>query len=970
MKKSGPQPTQQFRGKLTHTSLLLILPLALIPVAILGIITLVSTNNFLREQVTTQFISVGDKQEELIDNNVQTRESFLQLIAKDSTFRFSFDKLFESAPGSADYQNARNGILTNYERLSRTQAETLFNYFMVVSPEKEILVSTYPLWEGKILDQKAYDALLSTSGSVGLFNVSPFHTEEFDDRFLVFSSQQVFEDSEQPTGTLIGITGPNTFQQILELGKLSYAEARSYYISNPFEEGLFIGLSPTTGELAQFTPSADHIASVMPKIMNLSADKEGVLEFVSFNNENVLAVVKWLPSIQGALVLEVPQSTITKPLQTSAVLEITLLLIALVVLGLIIWQGTQRIVKPILQISETARHFADGDMTERAPVNRNDEIGLLAASFNQVADQLVGLYRSLEAQVEARTQQIRMAGEVAQISTSATTLDEMLKRTVQLIVERFGYYHAAVYLLDRGGDEATLRQAAGQSAEELMAQGLHVAVGSRSIVGNVSATNKAWVVSDVKQDPYYLEIDSLAETQSEVAVPLNIGELVLGVLDVQSDELKVFDEEEVTTLQTLARQIASAIQNVRLLETTQVDLQSTNLLFQVSHRLAEANTKNQVFEILSEVLRQVPLITATFVLEAHTLQSLGISTALAMPLNRAFSIQLTPMDIENLTSTLSWKIMRTQYPPEGLLDDFLALANEIGCQAFVLVPLLSETTFRGLILLGSSNQASLAPSVLEPYHSIAELTSTALEKIEATEEITQRFAELQSLNLMSQAISTETELKSLFEILHRQINQAMGETNFLIALYNAKTELVEIPYMAEGQQTVSIPSFPLGQGLTSIVIRTQQPLMIVEDTISRSRALGAIVTSDHPARSWLGVPMIVGGEVVGAVVVQDTDREYRFDDDDLRLLTTLAGQVAPTIRNARLLSEAQETAERDRRLYEVTDKIRQATSIQSILEITTQELSKILNLKTAKIEISVDPTTLSKRDNGSEEKPE
>ena len=110
--------------------------------------------------------------------------------------------------------------------------------------------------------------------------------------------------------------------------------------------------------------------------------------------------------------------------------------------------------------------------------------------------------------------------------------------------------------------------------------------------------------------------------------------------------------------------------------------------------------------------------------------------------------------------------------------------------------------------------------------------------------------------------------------------------------------------------------------------------------------------------------------MVGAVVVQDTDREYRFDDDDLRLLTTLAGQVAPTIRNARLLSEAQETAERDRRLYEVTDKIRQATSIQSILEITTQELSKILNLKTAKIEISVDPTTLSKRDNGSEEKPE
>jgi GAF domain-containing protein len=144
--------------------------------------------------------------------------------------------------------------------------------------------------------------------------------------------------------------------------------------------------------------------------------------------------------------------------------------------------------------------------------------------------------------------------------------------------------------------------------------------------------------------------------------------------------------------------------------------------------------------------------------------------------------------------------------------------------------------------------------------------------------------------------------------------------------------------------------------------------MIVEDTVNRTRSLGAIITTEKQAQSWLGVPMIIAGEVVGAIVVQDIEKEYRFDDDDLRLLTTLAGQVAPIIRNTRLLADAQETSERDRQLYEITDNIRRATSFQSIIEITTQALSNTLNLKKAKIEILADPPSLAARDNGSEEK--
>ena len=139
MTQSSPKPTRQFRGKLTRTTLLLLLPLTLVPVTIMGIITLTNTNNFLREQIITQFINVGDKQEELVNESVKDRESYLLTASQDSTFRFSLDTLLESAPDSEEFQNAHNGIQTNLTRLNRTQTETFFSDFLVVSPDKEIL---------------------------------------------------------------------------------------------------------------------------------------------------------------------------------------------------------------------------------------------------------------------------------------------------------------------------------------------------------------------------------------------------------------------------------------------------------------------------------------------------------------------------------------------------------------------------------------------------------------------------------------------------------------------------------------------------------------------------------------------------------------------------------------------------------------------------------------------------------------
>jgi GAF domain-containing protein len=464
-----------------------------------------------------------------------------------------------------------------------------------------------------------------------------------------------------------------------------------------------------------------------------------------------------------------------------------------------------------------------------------------------------------------------------------------------------------------------------------------------------------------------MEFEALAETQSEIALPLSIGGRVLGVLDVQSNELHTFDEEEITTLLTLARQTASALQNVRLLESTQVDLESANLLYQTSHRLADANSVNDVFQILAAIIRQAPYISALFTIEDFKLQTLEISSSLRTIQNQNTDITLTKEEIDLVVAVFSRDIISTDAPPDGLPASLVEFAKDIGCRSFTLMPFMSGVHVLGLLMLGAPDHVSLTPASMQPFNSVSEMINSSIEKIEAIDAITEHMTELQSLSAISDAISSETSMKDLFAILHHQITQAMGDINFLIALYDAETQLIEIPYMDDDGDIVSIPSFPLGQGLTSIVIRTQEPLMIIEDTVNRARALGAIVSSGRPAKSWLGVPMQVGGEVVGAIVVQDTEHEHRFQEDDRRLLTTLAGQVAPAVRNARLLAAAQEAAEQDRQLYEITDAIRRATSIEEILETATRELSKILNLDKTTIEISADLSTLENRDNGTEE---
>ncbi|MBI5029384.1 MAG: GAF domain-containing sensor histidine kinase [Chloroflexi bacterium] len=172
------------------------------------------------------------------------------------------------------------------------------------------------------------------------------------------------------------------------------------------------------------------------------------------------------------------------------------------------------------------------------------------------------------AQASRRALHLQTASLVGQRASALLELDALLAQVVELILVKFGYYHVHVLLVDKETNELVLKQASGQSADLIKARGLRLRVGQDGITGWVAGFGQPLLANDVQQEPRYHLLELVPGTRSELAVPLRVGDQIIGVLDVQSNHLNAFDKEDVTVLQILGNQIGIAIENARLFQET------------------------------------------------------------------------------------------------------------------------------------------------------------------------------------------------------------------------------------------------------------------------------------------------------------------------------------------------------------------------------------------------------------------
>jgi GAF domain-containing protein/HAMP domain-containing protein len=279
----------------------------------------------------------------------------------------------------------------------------------------------------------------------------------------------------------------------------------------------------------------------------------------------------------GILGVDISADTILAQERAYLVRLISILLstlLLLVIAGII---SANYLAGPIIGIRDAARRISKGELAFRiTKIPHTRELAELATDLNAMTANLSSLINALEQRVAERTAEIsrkadhlRAASFIARQTAEVQDLASLLKNITTLVTDQFGFYHTGIYLINETGSEAILQAASSEGGQRLVESGHSIPVGNQSMVGSVAVQKKPRIALDVGLDRVVFNNPDLPMTRSEIALPLLVRNKVLGVLDMQSDRPQAFSIEDMDVLETLANQVAVAIDNAQLLVESQ-----------------------------------------------------------------------------------------------------------------------------------------------------------------------------------------------------------------------------------------------------------------------------------------------------------------------------------------------------------------------------------------------------------------
>ena len=324
--------------------------------------------------------------------------------------------------------------------------------------------------------------------------------------------------------------------------------------------------------------------SAYPPVAALRAGRQGIVNFTDQNGQTWRASAVELENGWGVFV---QQSTaeLLQEVRALGVASIAFAVVGTLMLLLLSWLTTRQAMRPISTLTDTATKIAAGDLDRVAPIESEDEIGTLAQAFNSMTDQLRGLIGGLEDQVAERTRDLarrsaylEATAEVGRAASSILETGQLIEEVVELIRERFDLYYVGLFEVDTGRQWAVLRAGTGAAGSAMLARGHRIRVGEGMIGWSVEH-GQSRVALIAEEDAVRLATAELPETRSEAALPLRSRGAVVGALTVQHTQPGAFDPDTLAVLQTMADQVAVALDNARLFTASQEALETTRRAF-------------------------------------------------------------------------------------------------------------------------------------------------------------------------------------------------------------------------------------------------------------------------------------------------------------------------------------------------------------------------------------------------------
>lgn len=537
--------------------------------------------------------------------------------------------------------------------------------------------------------------------------------------------------------------------------------------------------------------------------------------------------------------------------------------------------------------------------------------------YEDVARQISGTLENLHLFEEAqhRASLLQTAAEVSQAASSYLDLDTLLFESVDLIRDRFDYYHVSIFLVDEYQKFAVVKASTGEIGQKMLEMQHKLEVGGRSIVGTATATAKSRIARDVGRDGIHFKNPLLPETSSEMALPLIARGRVIGALDVQSKYRNAFTDIDITILQSMANQLANAIAAALSFQDAQQALERVQ-------KLNEYYLREQWAKFLKEhrTAGGYRLTKSGFVETVMDSRSPQIDKVLKdkepiiMPKVAPYDEQPVDQALERVAKKRSTSQLYISIPETPKTNESSIIAAPLSLPHDVVIGALDfEIPSRGMDWEEDS---------LKIIEAVTSQVAQAIEAARLFEQTQVAREEAEALYRVGRALVTAESEAAMFQTVLTEMLATLGLQDGNVVIPEREQSLGRIAAvlkkgkLAGTGHTLSLKNNPV----YSRVLTTKKPVSI--ENITTHPLTSSF--KEHEVESLLVVPVIINNEVIGIITVEATGQRHHFTEREINLANAMADQLAIMLQNRRLL---QETQRRAVQLQTSADVGRAATSI-------------------------------------------
>jgi PAS domain S-box-containing protein len=873
--------TNEFRGSLVRTTVILLVVLSIIPALVISFVSYFQFQTILKTQTDTQISSLAQTNSSDMEQQISVIQSSLTALTSSSYFA----TVIPNAKDNLFYFYNNQSMVNYLGTFITNMSDYGLSSIQAVRPDGYIVLSSQNLTAGSLLSHnKSVLALIGQSNKSALIlNPDGNYPNQL---ILVTVMTKRFVDYPDPL-TFFYFTKPNIFTDVMTNPKNYFTSANVFFITT---DKKIVTLNPVS-RIPELKTVDDKLQT---KLLDMASKSGNGKEYTytNFDNRRVYSYMRPSNYMDVTYVLEVPTTVVQDQIQKTLNYILIMIAAALLFSAVVSFIGARGIATPLVSLSDKARKFANGDFSQKAAVNRRDEIGMLASSFNYMVEQLSAFYSSLESKVAERTEQLRTVSEIAMDAVSESNTGAILRRVTRSIVEKLGFPYASVYLLDKTAENALLTEDYSEKEEPLPQRGLRLSVNNTSLVGAAASSRQVKISANVQTEkPKLLDTPLLKSTLSEISLPIMIGERLIGILDIQSDQQGAFDPESLPAFTTLTTQLSNGLRNIELLESTQVSLQETAVLYSATRAISQATEDEQIIDQINKLFIQTSYASFFLDIVENGARIISISDAQPLPSDSSILGIVLPLNkaAEDLNQNGTRIVSNFQ-----LLSDFSSLNTYFGrrgCHSAAMIPVYEGKQLKHILAIGSREESSLTAINMQPYENFVETIGASLEKIHLNEALTQKERDMLMLNSIFSEVDREKELANVYPLIHEEVHKAFGDqVGLCVAYQNADSAIVTVPYYFDSEYH-DVSDLGLGNDLIGQVIRKGEKIVL--DDVLNSNLMMINSGEVHPAvRSFVGIPLFKAKKCIGTICLFSTEKAGIFNKSSEITYSLLSAQIS------------------------------------------------------------------------------